>query len=231
MGLLSKIWKGVKSIFSGIGKVFNAILKPVAKLFDSGFGKALMLGLAVFTMGASLIAGVQGFAQGTGFIGKFINGGKAFINTLLGTNFEVAGGGGKIPTGGIESGLPKVGEHGVPLGSEMPGEILTGEGAVGGIQAPTAPASAGPALGVEGMPAVTAAPVAEGNWLTKAATAAKDFAMSPGGGTLLGNVISGVGAGMRQKNEQEFSQINQRRFENPNDPGMLALAAVSAPAV
>jgi len=224
MGIFSSIWKGIKGIVKGIGKVFKAILKPVAKLLGSDFGKILMLGLAVFTLGASLIAGFQGFMQGSGFIGRFINGGKAFLNTLLGTNFEVTGGGNVLP-GGIESGLPKAGGQGPILGEEMAGEMLIGEGGVGGLSTPTIPT---PAPGLAPVPSnIPGGGIGGGggNWLSNAATAVKDFAMTPGGGTIIGGVISGVGAGMRQKNEQEFDSRVERMFANPNDPGMLALAA------
>ncbi len=223
MGIFSSIWKGIKGIVSGIGKVFKAILKPIAKLFDSGFGKALMLGLAVFTMGASLIAGFEGFMQGSGFIGRFINGGKAFLNTLLGTTFEVSGGGGsKLATGGIESGLP--GDQSLVAGADAPGEILLGKEPPGGLSTPPNLPPAPGGAPVPGSP--TALPPTEtGNWLSKAAKAAQKFATSPGGGTILGSVISGVGAGMRQKNEQDFESRVERMFANPNDPGMLALAS------
>jgi hypothetical protein len=238
MGLLSKIWKGVKGVVGGIvdgvKKVFRAILEPVAKLFDSGFGKALMIGLAVFTLGSSLLAGVQGFLnpalQGQSFLTKFVNGGKEFLNTLLGTKFEtapkeLAGGGGKVANvPGVES---------VPAPEkQLPADILTGEGAQGGL-APGAEGAGNltqvtpttPALGVEGMPATTVPGGTDAKgWLSKAAGAAWDFAKSEPGSNIIGSMIQGVGAGMAEKNRQEFDSRIERMFANPNDPGMQQLA-------
>lgn len=88
MGLLSKIWEGVKNVFKGILKVFEPILKPLGKLMNSKFGKALMIGLSIFTLGTAMVAGYGAFtaaqAAGQGFISAFVEGGKVFLQTLVG---------------------------------------------------------------------------------------------------------------------------------------------------
>jgi hypothetical protein len=242
MGILGDIWGGIKKvvggIFDGIKKIFKPILEPIAKFLGSSFGKALMIGLSVFTLGASLLAGAGTFMQTAGsFIDKFVAGGKTFLNTLLGTGGQ---GGGKVPNApGVKGGLPGVGEARIP-GQEMPGNILTGEGAAGGLQTPpaigdTAVAQAatspggitGNLTGGMSTPAA-AAPAAEsgGNWLSKAAGAAWDFAKTEGGSNIIGSMIEGVGKGMAAKNQQEFDSRVERMFANPNDPGMQALSNV-----
>jgi hypothetical protein len=88
MGLLSKIWKGVKNVFRGILEVFKPILEPISKFLDSKVGKALMIGLSIFTLGSAMIAGYGAFnasmAAGNGFINSFVEGGKQFVATILG---------------------------------------------------------------------------------------------------------------------------------------------------
>jgi len=98
MGFLSKVWGGIKNVFTGILKVFEPILKPIGKLLNSSFGKALMIGLSIFTLGSAMIAGAGAFsstlaAGGPGsFINAFVEGGKVFMQTLTGMGGQ---GGGK----------------------------------------------------------------------------------------------------------------------------------------
>ena len=82
----SSIGKAFKSVFSGILRVFSPILKPLNKLLDSKFGKALMIGLSIFTLGSAMIAGQAAFASSsaTSFVGKFVEGGKAFLSSVTG---------------------------------------------------------------------------------------------------------------------------------------------------
>lgn len=102
MGFLSKIWKGVKNVFKGILKVFEPILKPLGKLMNSSFGKALMIGLSIFTLGSAMVAGYGAFqgamAANQGFIASFVEGGKAFVTSLTG----LGEGSAFSPTKGIE---------------------------------------------------------------------------------------------------------------------------------
>lgn len=88
MGFLSKVWSGIKDVFKGILKVFEPILKPLGKLMNSSFGKALMIGLSIFTLGSAMVAGYGAFtaaqAAGQGFIASFVEGGKVFLSTLTG---------------------------------------------------------------------------------------------------------------------------------------------------
>jgi hypothetical protein len=98
MGLFSGLWKGIKSIFGGIMKVFAPILEPLAKALNTGIGKAIMIGLAIFTLGTALIAGAGAFgtsmAAGNGFISSFVTGAGEFMGTLLGTSAAEGAGGG-----------------------------------------------------------------------------------------------------------------------------------------
>jgi hypothetical protein len=92
MGFFSSLWDGIKNVFKGILKVFAPILKPLGKFLNSGFGKVLMLVASVFTFGAALMAGGAAFsaasAAGSGFMQAFIEGGKAFVSTLIGAGAE-----------------------------------------------------------------------------------------------------------------------------------------------
>ena len=64
MGLFSGIKKAFKSVWKGIKKVFKKVLAGVGKILNSKWGKALMLGLAIFTGGMALAGGFQAFSEG-----------------------------------------------------------------------------------------------------------------------------------------------------------------------
>lgn len=88
MGFFSKLWKGITGVFDGIVNIFKEIFSEVGKFFDSKIGKALMIGLSVFTLGTSLMAGLSGFqaasAAGKGFLDAFVQGGKDFFLSIVG---------------------------------------------------------------------------------------------------------------------------------------------------
>lgn len=91
MGFFSSIWKGITSVFTGIMTVFSPILKPLGKILNTGWAKAIMLAMSVFTMGASLLAGGQTFMSTAGsFVDKFVAGGKTFLTEALGIEFKGA---------------------------------------------------------------------------------------------------------------------------------------------
>lgn len=247
MGLFSSIGKFFKKVWSGVKKVFSKIMKPIAKLLDSKLGKALMLAVSVFSMGSALLAGGKGFLAGEGFIGKFINGGKEFLNSLIGTKFETVGGDAAAGAADATGAASVTGE--VAGNAVSAGDVLTGGDPTAAVDAAAgaAPAAGGAGAGAAAIPGAAvpgaapgaatstlqtggnlAAPAAEmtakGGWLSKAANAAMDFAKSDAGGTIIGNVIAGAGSAARQKNQQEFDSRVQRAFEDPNDPGVKALA-------
>jgi hypothetical protein len=97
MGLFSGIVGAIKDVFSGILDVFQPVLAPISKALDSKLGKALMLGLSIFTLGTSMMAGFQAFqaAGGAGnFMSAFVKGAGQFMKTMFtGKGFE----GGEIP--------------------------------------------------------------------------------------------------------------------------------------
>lgn len=138
MGFFSSLWKGVKSVFTGIMKIFSPILKPLGKILGSGWGKALMLAMSVFTMGASLMAGYSAFTNTAGsFLTKFVAGGKAFIGSMLGKKPAEGGTAAVAPTagGGAAGELAASGQinPGALLGdaSQGGGAIQSGSGAFG----------------------------------------------------------------------------------------------------
>lgn len=235
MGFFSSIGKFFKKVWGGIKKVFSKVMEGVGKILGSKLGKALMMAVSVFSMGTALLAGAKGFMAGQGFIGKFLNGGKEFLNTLLGTKFETEGmmaGGAKSPGGVISEG----GATGVGGDPVSAGDVLTGgdptaaTGVGGGIEVPgaagapevlktgqlSAPGGGQLPLGVPGA-------AKEPGWLSKAATAAKDFATSDLGQTLIGNAMAGYGRGKEIEAIQKHQSRVERMFENPDDPGVRAL--------
>lgn len=226
MGFFSKLWKGVKSVFNGILKIFEPILKPISKFLSSGLGKAIMIGISVFTLGTSLLAGAQGFMGASGgFIDKFMAGGKDFMSSLFGTGAADEAGATVAESAGdlITEGANVAGET---AAQSMLETGATAElGGSSGMLSEAAGSAMGPAAGATtvGEAAKMTNEVAGGNWLSKAATAAKDFATSDGGGNIIGKMIEGVGSGMIAKDRQEFDSRVERQFADPNDPGVQAL--------
>ena len=86
MGLFSAIKKRFKKVWKGIKKVFKKVLAGVGKILNSKWGKALMIGLAVFTGGMALAGGFQAFsasaAAGNSFMTNFVAGAKGFMSAL-----------------------------------------------------------------------------------------------------------------------------------------------------
>ena len=97
MGIFSSIGKAIKNVFNGVMKVFQPILEPLNKLMDSALGKIIMVGMSVFTLGTSLMAGGTAFMSSmsttNSFISSFVKGGKAFMSALTGVGAEEAVGG------------------------------------------------------------------------------------------------------------------------------------------
>lgn len=246
MGLLKDIGKAFGKVWKGITKVFKAILKPVAKFFSSDIGKALMIGVSIFTLGTSLLAGAQGFMAGQGFLGKFVNGGKEFLNSLLGTQFETAtNAAGEVAGQAAGAAGELAAENAVAAGDLLTNAAdVTAQGANAAGVTGAAPSTLGRAGelanaapgSVANMNAMNslqkaATPVAnvassaakEPGWLQKAASAAFEFAKSPSGQTVIGNTLAGAAAGAQQKEMLEHERRVERMFEDPNDPGMKML--------
>lgn len=130
MGLFSSIWSGIKNVFGGIMKIFAPILKPLGKILNTGWGKALMLAMSVFTLGTSLMAGASAWGvaagEGASFMGKFVAGGKAFLSSALG--IETAGGeqlaAGTAATPGVQAGSGGAAAQLQAGGAVNPGDLL-----------------------------------------------------------------------------------------------------------
>lgn len=281
MGLFSSIWKGIKNVFKGVLKIFSPILKPLGKILNTGWGKALMLAMSVFTLGASLLAGGQTFMQTAGsFLDKFVAGGKTFLTEALGIEFkpeQVAGGavtpGVQAGTGGaaaeigagqainpgeiLASSVPggeAVGQAGsMAMGPPPTGDVMqqavtaggggAGQGAMlppGGGAAPTAAVTpTAPGMLPGGLdPAGTSAKAMTtmaakggfggggektGNWLSKAAGKAWEFATSELGQELIGGAAEGYYAGAREQAWLDEERRIDDMWRNPNDPGRIGI--------
>lgn len=121
MGLFSGIKKFFKKVWSGIKKVFKAIMKPIGKLLNSKLGKAIMLGVTIFTLGSALLAGGKAFLGAEGFINKFVEGGKAFMNSLLGKG-EISE---NAAQAGADPGVTSLTDEAVKQGTEATANVLT----------------------------------------------------------------------------------------------------------
>jgi hypothetical protein len=177
MGIFSGIGKAFKSVFKGIMKVFAPILKPLGKLMNSSLGKAIMIGLSIFTLGTAMVAGYGAFAAtsaaqaaGTasgGFVAAFVEGGKAFLSTLVGKGAEE---GAKTAAAGAE---------GAVQGIETAGIIEGGAGAA--IEGATqATASTGGALAEGAAGSGAFGPGATGDVMSRAVTSGAEGASGAG---------------------------------------------------
>lgn len=251
MGWLKDIVKGVGNVITGIvkgiGKLFGAVLKPIGKFLNTGWGKALLLAVSVFTFGAALIAGGQAFMGGLaanqGFISSFVEGGKAFVGSLLGTTQgggkELAVGAGEGGTGAIVPGsaeaFAEAGQgasmaqraitEGVPDAASAAGNLVSGgaltqaEGALSTSMASNVAGVAGPTQSLAkagGSLAKKAMDADKGNWLTKAAKGAWDFAKSDAGQNLIGSGLEGYAAGERDQAWFDHQARYDRMWQDPS---------------
>ncbi len=225
MGLLKKIGKAIGSVFSGIKKVFRAVMKPINKILGSKWGKILMTALSIFTLGTALLAGGAEFlavrAAGSSYISSFVAGGKAFIGSLLGIE----------PTQQTAAGAP--GASGLPPpvsgvgGGVTPQDIIASPTTpAAGVAAPQITPKVSYDMGGKNITQFgnTVANVEKpGNWLSKAAAGALEFAKTPSGGTIIGAMITGIGESINQKNQNEFDSRIERQFADSDDPGLQRL--------
>lgn len=134
MGIFSSIGKAFKSVFKGIMKVFSPILKPLGKLMNSSLGKAIMIGLSIFTLGTAMVAGYGAFsasmAASNGFIASFVEGGKVFMGSLLGKGADEAST--ALAEGGAQTGSLAAEQAGIAAqsGSMNPALLEGGQSAI-----------------------------------------------------------------------------------------------------
>ncbi len=197
-----------------------------------------MLAISVFTFGTALLAAGSAFsaasAAGQGFISSFIAGGKAFVTSLLGTQGgSKAGAGGGAGTGGGEvvaegaSMAQKAITEGVPGGAlTEAANTVAGPGGMGGMPNLPVPAGANPAMQAStGIAPATSAVSAgskaiagvgeTGNWLTRAAKGAWDFAKSDSGQNLIGSALEGYSQSVERQADRKFEGRFDRMWKDP----------------
>ena len=168
MGILSSIGGAIKDVFSGIMSVFQPILEPIAKALDSDLGKAIMIGLSIFTLGTALVAAQAMYATtmaaSQSFVQAFVAGGKQFLTTMMtGEGFTGTGPAPApvAPTNAVADASSAALQTGGPPGlvgqtgeaaANMSGSMATGPGLTGDVMqsAVTTAPGAGPPTG--GMP-------------------------------------------------------------------------------
>ena len=243
MGLFSSIKKGIKSVFRGVKKVFS----KVGKALDSKWGKALMVGMAIFTGGMALAAGFQGFTATSGtFLTKFVAGAKAFVGALAnpikqaksmmsgagagaqaaGAGAQTAGAAGEVLASGGASVATDAMTMATGTGAQSAGAQAAGaaSAAPGSV---AAAAASNPGISIGGGGVTTAADAAaakavssagQGGWLSQAAAGAMDFAKSAGGGM----IIKGYAEGAYQEELMKEAQKERRYYDNAwKDPEQL----------
>ena len=266
MGIFSSIKKFGKKILGGISKVFKKVGKFVSKITGSKWGKILLIAASAVTMGMALYAGVAGGMAHTGtLMSKFVVGAKDFMSAFLHpiqTGKAIASGQSaaasvraaataaeqmatvqgvtgvtQTPSTALE-GVAEVGaEAGVEAGAGVmgppapaPSTMVTPES---GLTAPAAPATAPPTV----APPVIPPPAEQAGLLSRAATGAKDFASSTGGGLLIGNVLSryGQAAAMEEadkritrawRNPRQLAKLNEALGRGIRTPGNMGGRAV-----
>lgn len=192
MGLLSKIWEGVKNVFKGILRVFQPILEPIAKFLNTGLGKAIMIGLTIFTLGSAMVAGYGAFsssmAAGNGFISSFVEGGKVFLQTLTGIGGKEGAGQGAAATD-PGAAVSNVGQ--AQQGADV-------------AQLAVETGGAGPTIAEAGSEAVAQGALGSGTASTQAAVS---------GGQQMGSTIQGSGG---------MGGMPNLPVEAPIDPGLAS---------
>lgn len=262
MGLFKSIGKIFKKAWSGIKKRFKKVLKSVGKFLNSGLGKVLLLAVSVFTMGAAFIAAQGAFAAasagGASFVSAFIEGGKAFVGSLLGKGAadaapEALGQGvnaaekvanmnaaqGALTAGDALQGVDAAGKAlesgGLLNNAANIGNATTGAG-MGSVTAaiPNAASKVGAMNSVNAATTVGSmgtAPVAAGNWLSQAAGAAGDFVKGVGNYAKTGpgqQMIGNVLQGYSRGAELDAYLAEKERGARSFDPGNPGRAALDA---
>ena len=154
------------------------------------------------------VRGAGAAAPGSEFLGQASEGAVQAGDILTGVD-TAATAGGIVPAAEAAGGVAGM--------ATQPGGIPA---AMGGAPAATGGFTQGAQNAATSLAKETAK---EPGWLSKAATAAMDFAKSPTGGTVIGSMISGAGAGMQQNEQNKFDSRVERMFADPNDPGVQAL--------
>lgn len=209
MGIFSSIGKAFKNVFSGIMKVFAPILEPLGKLMNSKLGKAIMIGLSIFTLGTAMIAGAGAFtaaqAAGQGFISAFVEGGKAFLGTLVGKGGEKAAeGAGKVAAqtsegilqtgetlGALEGGAGAVIEGATQAATQSGGALAEGASTMAATSA--GQGGAGAIQGSGGMGGIAELPVPAG--VDPALQASTGIAPATTGAEAASGAVEAAGAG------------------------------------
>lgn len=223
MGLFSGIKKAVKKVFSGVKKVFS----KVGKAMNTKWGKALMVGMAVFTGGMALAAGFQGFAGASGtFMTKFVAGAKSFMGALanpVGQAKKMLGGAGQA--GATMSQAQQVANAQQQSGAAA--ELLSGGAKEVAKEGVKQVATEGLKQGVtEGLKQGVTEGVKEGakkGWLAQAASGAMDFAKSQAGSSMLKGMAEGAYKQHLMGQQIEAQQAEARRYDEAwQDPSQLA---------
>lgn len=245
MGLFSSIKKGFKKLFKGIKKVFGKVMGAVGKVLGSKWGKALMMGVAIFTGGMALMGGIGGWTtaaaeQGATFMSKFVAGAKGFLTALANPveqakkTFGAAAKAGEVAAASTQTGAAaQAGQEvanvatataeGGNIAGIGGGEAIAGGAKVAGEAAGgtlTAAQQAGGRAALEGMiPGVgeVGKEAAKKGWLSKAGEIAKDFIMSPTGAQVLGGMATGMAEGANLEKAMEHQDRIRRRWMDPNN--------------
>ncbi len=245
MGLFSSIKKGFKKLFKGIKKVFGKVMGAVGKVLGSKWGKALMMGVAIFTGGMALMGGIGGWTtaaaeQGATFMSKFVAGAKGFLTALANPveqakkTFGAAASAGEVAAAGAQTGAAaQAGQEvanvatataeggniaGIGGGEAIAGGSKVAEAAGGTL---TAAQQAGGREAMAGMFGELGKKgveeTAKKGWLSKAGEIAKDFIMSPTGAQVLGGMATGMSEGAQLEKAMEHQDRIRRRWMDPNN--------------
>ena len=198
MGLFKSLKKLAKKIFKGVKKVFSLPGKILTKIVGKKWAKRLMIAVAVFTGGMAIMSGVGGFLGGTGFFGRFVSGGQAFLKGLLNPIQAFKGGVAGAQAGSGILGTAEGFATGAAQGAgALPG--VAGAAEAAGAATPGVTGAAGSSLPPGVGPPVPNVPTGGSGFLSKAA----DFAKSTGGGLLLAKGVEGFAGGKAAEVEQE----------------------------
>ena len=237
MGLFKAFKKLGKSIFKGIHKVFLPAAQLIKKVVGKKWAKRLMIAAAVFTGGMALLSGVGGFLGGTGFFGRFVSGGQAFVKGLFNPVGAAKGAMTGLKSGGIGGVF-----SGAAQGAGFAPAAATGAAGAGGGTAGAAPAvtpTAGATGGYNAQNMANMAPPGMAPPAGGAGTAAQNlanpaaagggggmlskvgnFAMSPGGGMLISNAVQGYAQGKMAEAHQDRLDENSESKQDPESVAM-----------
>jgi hypothetical protein len=217
-------------IYDALKKVWKKIEQPIMKFLGSGLGKVIMIAASVFTMGTALVAGASAWGTAAAaaaansaapsMMANFMAAGSATLNSLSGGLVGTSAATQAANAAGAAAGTatqaanlagsaagPAVNSQNLLQTTAAPAASQAAQ--TGGVLANAAKAAAGGAPAINPTVSITAKP----GLLSRAGSAAWDFAKSEAGQNVIGKALEGYGQAKQADYAAEHAEKVDKRFQ------------------